>query len=135
MAISDTFCLAKANQFLISGLSLISLSKSTGVCNSEQLPAIHKLSPNLAIKCSRVSRLLLKLFFQILRPFTIPTDRILVLGHSLAIVTNCFGAEQTSTCKPCTGKVLTSSKLLPKSPKYVVNITLIELNFNCAYAV
>ena len=101
---STNFWAANAIQDLISLSSFSSTAKSCGLCNSEQLGAIHKLLPNLAFTGAKVSITLLKLARHTLRPSIKPTDNTLLVGNCSANTANCSGARTQSMCTPCTGK-------------------------------
>ena len=89
---SFTFCLAKANHCLISGVSTFSLFSSSrlqGECNSEQEVAISRRSaPIASLAFSINANECSKLFFQILRPSTTPSDSFLSAGSTLSTLSS-----------------------------------------------
>src|SRR5699024_777542 len=92
---SPIFCLAKANQFLISAGSApssVSKSKSQGTCNKAQEGAIQiRSAPTTFSTCSITSRDEEKSFFQILRPSTSPRE----------IFLSCFFKSEARTSSNC----------------------------------
>ena len=92
VAISFTFCLAKASHCLISGVSTFSLfssSKLQGECNKEEEEAMYMRSLLItSFTFSMRARECSKLFFQMLRPSTIPKESFLSLGSAFSTLSS-----------------------------------------------
>ena len=114
---SVNFCVAYANQDLSSVSSLVSLSRSTGLCCNEHDEATHKRAPNVALACCNERTDFAKSLRQILRPLTIPADKIALSGSNANAVSNCSGARDKSIWKPATGNENANFALSPSAPK------------------
>ena len=130
VASSSIFWYANANQRLISAgsfCSFFSCAKSYGTCRKEDDPATHTRSlPNFSTALSMIASDCWKLFFQMLRPSTTPSDRILSDGSCANTSSICCGARTRSMCRASTGR-LTARLVFSCSPLKYVASTIFKL--------
>ncbi|KAH3675543.1 hypothetical protein WICMUC_002632 [Wickerhamomyces mucosus] len=110
--------LANEKKSLISSDNLVSLFKSTGVCNKEDEVATTTRSlPNFSMALLTISEALAKSDFQIFLPSITPADNFCSGCKAAKTASNCSGALTKSICKASTGNDLTASKFGMMVPK------------------